>query len=397
MPRIRIPVSPTHTAAAIAAALLLVILPTHQAAAETGEPTPAAATETPFHDLIKECVEKHNLEAKGVEGWRKNRYESCSNKPMRLKLWKDPRKTKFLGELHFDLQLIGYSDNAARRVAHTARAVNIVPKPAGGVSSAGWRIALKFSRTIDLANSNANPVMEAAGGAANRTDTIAGWKASSDLLNVYTSTDTGAVIAGNPQIVRGTVHLALEVTAPGALPYIQVSEIQSSVRYDTQGPSAGKHRGTVFPGARSELKLSLRDPEVNESARHILDAQTLPDRTFPSEAGKTVPGGTTPLHRLIDKDLQEANRDRAIKTCTDVWGDYKGSGLDCDEYPFSSSKEGAYAGCKLAGGQLTGCLNRYSSRLIDSGDNQEAGKRLKTLYFADRILDGDAFHVTIVP
>ncbi|MEU9030718.1 NucA/NucB deoxyribonuclease domain-containing protein [Streptomyces sp. NPDC048383] len=396
MPSIRIPIKPARTGAAIAAALLLLVLPAHQAVADTRAQTPVATTGTPFHDLIKECVDQHDLEAKGPEGWRKNRYESCSNKPMRLKLWND-RHTKLLGELHFDLQLIGYADNGARRVAHTARAVNIVPKPAAGVSSAGWRIALNFSRTIDMSNSNANPVMEAAGGAANRTDTIAGWKASSDLLNVYTSPDTGAVIDGNPQIVRGTVHLALEVTAPGAVPYIQASEVQSGVRYDTQGAPAGKHRGTVFPGARSDLKLSLRDPAVNESARHILDAQTLPDRTFPSWAGKTVPGGSTPLHRLIDQDLQEANRKAAIATCNDVWGDYSGSGLDCDEYPFSSSKEGAYAGCKLAGGQLTGCLNRYSSRLIESGDNQEAGRRIKDLYFADRLLDGDAFHVTIVP
>lgn len=396
MPRIRIPVSPARTGAVIAAALLLTALPTHQGTADAAAQTSSGAAGTPLPDLIKECVDKHGLEAKGPAGWQKTRFESCHSKPMRLKLWND-RHTKLLGELFFDLQLIGYADDGARRVAHTARAVNIVPRPAAGVNSAGWRIALKFSDTIDMSNSDPNPVMDAAGGKAARNDTIAGWKVSSDLLNVYTSPDTGAVVVGNPQKVQGTVDLTLEVTAPGAIPYIQAGEIRSSVRFDTQGAAAGKHRGTVFPSARSELKLSLRDPQVDESARHILDAQTLPERTFPSWAGKTVPGGNTPLHRLIDRTLQDENRDLAIKNCKDVWGDYSGSGLDCDEYPFSSSKEGAFANCKRVGTQLTGCSNRYSSRLIESGDNQEAGRRIKALYEGDRILDGDPFYVVVVP
>ncbi|MEU6314706.1 hypothetical protein [Streptomyces sp. NPDC047014] len=40
-------------------------------------------------------------------------------------------------------------------------------------------------------------------------------------------------------------------------------------------------------------------------------------------------------------------------------------------------------------------MNRYSSRLIDSGDNQEAGQRQKALHEGDRILDGDAFNVAL--
>ncbi|MEU9005375.1 NucA/NucB deoxyribonuclease domain-containing protein [Streptomyces sp. NPDC048551] len=132
--------------------------------------------------------------------------------------------------------------------------------------------------------------------------------------------------------------------------------------------------------------MSLKDPAVDQSARHILDAQQLPERTFPSWAGKTVPGSTEPLHRLIDKDKQEKNREKAIATCNDVWGDYKGTTLQCDEYPFASTKEGAAAPG-----------NRFSARLIDGTDNETGGRKLNEMFTLNRILDGDAFYVKITP
>ncbi|GAA1089598.1 NucA/NucB deoxyribonuclease domain-containing protein [Kitasatospora arboriphila] len=96
------------------------------------------------------------------------------------------------------------------------------------------------------------------------------------------------------------------------------------------------------------------------------------------------------MHRLIDRPKQDTNRTAAIKTCEDVWGNYAGSGLECDEYPFSSTYEGAAAG----GDSPT---RRYSSRLIDAADNKEGGTRILAVYTANRILDGDPFYVTITP
>ncbi|MFE3788061.1 NucA/NucB deoxyribonuclease domain-containing protein [Streptomyces goshikiensis] len=130
----------------------------------------------------------------------------------------------------------------------------------------------------------------------------------------------------------------------------------------------------------------LKDPAVDQSARHILDAQQLPERTFPSWAGKTVPGATEPLHRLIDKDKQKKNREKAIATCNDAWGNYMGTTLQCDEYPFASTKEGAAAPG-----------NRFSARLIDGTDNETGGRKLNEMFTLNRILDGDAFYVKITP
>lgn len=137
-------------------------------------------------------------------------------------------------------------------------------------------------------------------------------------------------------------------------------------------------------GRATPCLVSLGDTAITESTRHIRDAQQHPERSFPSRVGKTVPGATEPLHRLIDEDKQAANRRAAIGTCEDVWGDYAGTRLQCDEYPFASTKEGANAGD-----------DRYSARLIDGKDNENGGRRLNSMYTANRILDGDPFYVKV--
>ncbi|MEU6097836.1 NucA/NucB deoxyribonuclease domain-containing protein [Streptomyces sp. NPDC047079] len=78
------------------------------------------------------------------------------------------------------------------------------------------------------------------------------------------------------------------------------------------------------------------------------------------------------------------NRKKSIGECKKVWGDYTGSGLECDEYPFASTKEGSTKGD-----------NRFSVRLIDGKDNRKGGERLNQVYTLNRILDGDPFYVKI--
>lgn len=78
------------------------------------------------------------------------------------------------------------------------------------------------------------------------------------------------------------------------------------------------------------------------------------------------------------------NRNQTTKTGNDVWGDYSGTSLQCDEYPFASTEE-----------RRANNL-RYSAGLIDGPDNEEGERRLNSMYTANHILDGDAFYVTIV-
>nr|WP_237532497.1 NucA/NucB deoxyribonuclease domain-containing protein [Streptomyces sp. SID8352] len=130
--------------------------------------------------------------------------------------------------------------------------------------------------------------------------------------------------------------------------------------------------------------MSQKDPGVNESALHIHDALNRPERTFPSWPGKSVPGTKEPLHRLVNKEKQKENRKRSIKECEKVWGDYSGTKLQCDEYPFASTQEGSTKGD-----------NRFSVRLIDGADNETGGRRLDQMYTLNRMLSGDAFYMKI--
>ncbi|WP_405834363.1 NucA/NucB deoxyribonuclease domain-containing protein [Streptomyces sp. NBC_01176] len=56
--------------------------------------------------------------------------------------------------------------------------------------------------------------------------------------------------------------------------------------------------------------------------------------------------------------------------------------LQCDEYPYASTKEGSAKGD-----------NRFSVRLIDGTDNETGGRGLDQTYTLNRILDGDAFYM----
>ncbi len=174
---------------------------------------------------------------------------------------------------------------------------------------------------------------------------------------------------------------------------------------------AGKYVGTVFPEFTPTFDLVVIAavdatlPLVIESARHIDDALHRPERTFPSFIGKTIPGeylpalGTSqrPLHRLIDSVANDSNRTAAGRICDDVWGsDGRSPNLNCDEYPFASTYEGAYT--STSSGTLLAVWNG-SARLINGDDNQTAGRYLNTrFYTVNRILDSDPFFVeSILP
>ncbi|MEE1782401.1 NucA/NucB deoxyribonuclease domain-containing protein [Streptomyces sp. SP17BM10] len=228
-----------------------------------------------------------------------------------------------------------------------------------------------------------------------RNDLLGSWNANPFWSLTYTSPDNGPLYdQGNNQIVGTTVTMSMNVTSPSApaRAWQDADAANSDVRFDYAGPVAGKYKGTVFTGARVELVMKLSDPAVRESAQHISDAQNNPERTFPSFNAKSIPGATQPLHRLIDREEQKKNRAVAIKTCEDVWGDYTKSGLECDEYPFASTYEGANR--KDSTGKA---VNRYSARLIDGTDNGKGGNMLGEVYSVNRLLDNDPFYVKIIP
>ncbi|MFB7260732.1 NucA/NucB deoxyribonuclease domain-containing protein [Streptomyces nojiriensis] len=370
-------------ALACGALALLLVAGTGDVARASG-PAPVISSQNAQQegDLRTECASR--AEAKTPKGWIKNRFEMCVHRPTYLKLTDSRRRLR--GELWFDLWILGFSYDGSRRVDYTSSIENIRTKAVSGENPANWKIEQSFTHKIETQGSDVNPQINQPANTL-QNGTIAEWTAKPFWQLTYTSPDTGKLEVGNNQVVRGEINLGMKVTSPTALPWEDRVMAKSNIRFDYVGRAAGKYKGTVFTDARVELVMSLKNPEVDQSARHILDAQQFPERTFPSWAGKTVPGGSgQPLHRMIDPAKLKDQRDESIKQCRNVWGDYSGSGLECDEYPFASTYEGSLKGD-----------NRYSVRLIDGADNRKGGELIQKVYEENRLIDNDAFYVKIIP
>ncbi|WP_328934943.1 MULTISPECIES: NucA/NucB deoxyribonuclease domain-containing protein [unclassified Streptomyces] len=134
------------------------------------------------------------------------------------------------------------------------------------------------------------------------------------------------------------------------------------------------------------------------AAQHIQQAFTSPQTTYPANPAKDVPGDSAdqPLHRLYyDTARREANRNAAGDVCEADDPNYGTAGLDCDEFPFATTYEGAAQHAYDA----TAPADNFSAKMIDSAENQAGGSQLGVYYGYNRIIDGndDAFYLEITP
>lgn len=105
---------------------------------------------------------------------------------------------------------------------------------------------------------------------------------------------------------------------------------------------------------------------VQEVAQHIADAQA---------AGQPGAPGTPALQRLMSKAAADKNRGIV---CPPSFP--RGTGQQCDEYPFASTYQGG-----------TGA----DPRALDATQNRSAGGTLSQFYRKSRLLDTDPFYVQI--
>ncbi len=121
-----------------------------------------------------------------------------------------------------------------------------------------------------------------------------------------------------------------------------------------------------------------------------------------------------PLHRLTDSVLINKNGSKACPTGV-AWSPRPQTPFvhQCDEYPFRSTKEGAYTGggrartfdwCQVTlrpvvegpsgtGSSTGGFGPGYSICMIDQEQSVAAGNMLGTFYLDNRIIDNDEFYV----
>ncbi|MFJ8955209.1 hypothetical protein ACIRO1_34465 [Streptomyces sp. NPDC102381] len=137
------------------------------------------------------------------------------------------------------------------------------------------------------------------------------------------------------------------------------------------------------------------------AAQHIKDAYENPATTKPDNASKDIPGRTAdrPLTRLYaDTSRRNANRRAAVATCKKYWGDnYADGNKECDEFPFSTTYEGAAQASKTYDPQGKTPKNNYSARPIPRADNGAGGSLMSLFYLYNRIIDGadDGFLIEV--
>lgn len=333
--------------------------------------------DVPDPDLRSEC--QNQSSASTAVGWVKSRFETCFHQQQNLVLVRTDNGDE-VGTIAFDEWILGFTYDGSRRVDFVPSIENLVVSTQPGYDATTWSIDQSFNTSV----TSGPPAGLTRPAEESRNDLLGAWNSTPQWTLTYTSDATQVPTAGSILATYSTV--GLNVDAAGAAEWNDPVVPYSYVRYDSAGSGGMKAQGTVFTDATVVYSLSLSDPTVQETARHIDDALHHPERTFPSILGKNVPGETLPLHRLTDPTRMSANSDAAKATCLAVWGPYDGTQLNCDEYPFQSSYEGAAAGD-----------NQYSARLIDAADNQAAGRALLATYNTNRILDDDPFHVQITP
>ncbi len=223
-------------------------------------------------------------------------------------------------------------------------------------------------------------------------ETVGQWAAEGSVTSRYYSfsqPDSAGVSPSQISYAALSWHFALIGGKPGA---DHADGPDSRFRCDAAPYLVNTYagEGCVFPWVTETVRFYASD--TPESAAHIITAQFHPDQTEPPRVGKVIPGapGTAPLHRTADGTLIDAHRATAVNACNTYFPGYAAHGLDCDEYPFASTVEGADDN-----------LQNYSVDPIDDSDNRSAGGILGAFYTGRRILGADEtndpFYVTVAP
>ncbi|TDC85533.1 hypothetical protein E1193_02550 [Micromonospora sp. KC606] len=355
-------------------------------------------------DELKEvCRSEHAEAAATQEGWLADRFSRCHIGHRKVEL-RCAGCTTVVASVEFDYTLIGVAQNGTRRVDFTLTFDNW--------TALGGQERETTPMRVDLSGCSSGLVTCSPGSGA-REQLLSAWRLDPRFDITMTSVDNTGI--GAEYLVNSLVELNMAITPvdPKTVPWVESDMTRAHVRFDSAGQVAGKHNGTVFSDfipTFDLLALARADGNeqgVRESIQHIDDALHRVERTFPSFPLKTPPGefkpslgaNQRPLHRLVDSTLLDRNRAYAGKVCEDVWGPGAATpNLNCDEFPFASTREGAYTGSSASNGDTNGWQTWHgSSRLIGELDNQESGRRYLNLgfYQPQRILNNDPFFVSI--
>ncbi|MEU8194597.1 DNRLRE domain-containing protein [Microbispora amethystogenes] len=149
--------------------------------------------------------------------------------------------------------------------------------------------------------------------------------------------------------------------------------------------------GCVFNNVLSSVEFEL-GKGYDKAYKHYWKACFTPSDTYPHNPVKQLPGCPKilpdhvqrPTYLLHRGDQQTNNNSRAATRCNSLWPNYAAAGLECDEYPFASSKERSAE---------IDQLRSFSVCTIPGTENGAAGAPLNRMYSRDRLLVGDPYFI----
>lgn len=163
-----------------------------------------------------------------------------------------------------------------------------------------------------------------------------------------------------------------------------------SASYLTNQYNGSIGQGCVFHTSNAIQTPSRSDPNSGVEAQHIFDAFYNSGSTVPAKSNKVVPGalGRAPLTRTVPIGTGTKNyynHQAAVSECRKVKKNYTAGSMQCDEFPYASTYQGAAVGD-----------NNFSARAIPASQNSSAGGKLGFFLATERICDHvDDYYVMI--
>lgn len=339
----------------------------------------AAARAVSFEPTLQDC--RGDSRSNGTSGWVATHYTFCSLNFIRFTVYKTTCTngsctTQTLGQAEWRQTTRGQGTPSGGR---TVNFVSVLDQ---------WILSGSFGAEPITVEIDCNPTVGFACGTTSvpnsYTRSINQWvAANSAFFEFEAHAGTGTPV---DDITQADFTERVSTThQTGALS-------ENTFRCDNATYIAGTIGGCVFPGVVEVLNQPLFNSEVFQSSLHILTAQFAPELTIPAKQNKQIPGSIQsgePLRRnFYDQSLRDANRRAARRACMadEDSGDYGAPELQCDEYPFASTYQGAASG------------GDFSVRPISKDDNERGGVYIANFYNGRRVLhEIDQFYVNITP
>ncbi|PKW00380.1 Deoxyribonuclease NucA/NucB [Streptomyces sp. 1222.5] len=245
------------------------------------------------------------------------------------------------------------------------------------VTQAGWPSA----SSCKVADISSNPF----------TTTVGDWRDEYIAYGLVSAKGSGT---GPDDIATCVYNHHWKVTGGGATtPWSDGPS--NGMRFDSS-KSLGSNfydAGVIFDRVTPSFFYDRAQNDTEGVAKHIYDALNKPQTTYPTKAGKVIPGDIwngnwRPLHRnwtRYDADAAETTRkNRNAKDAACRGLSRPDDSHQCDEFPFASTKEGAGLGD-----------NNFSVRYVPGKENEQAGRELGNWYGSDRILHNNAYGIYV--